>query len=62
MSDKILTLTEQEAGLLVHALAELPAKVSMSLIIKIRTQLVAQSQDGAGDTDTAKNTAKKKGK
>jgi hypothetical protein len=37
-----LKLNEQDANLIMGALMELPAKVSMNLIIKVRKQLIEQ--------------------
>ncbi len=38
MNEYAFTLTEQEANLVLQALGELPARVSMNLIGKIQTQ------------------------
>ncbi len=44
MNEYKLTLTEQDANLVLQALGELPARVSMQLISKIQTQAQAQAQ------------------
>ena len=47
MTDINITIDDKDAGLIMHALAELPARVSMNLIIKLRAQLVARAQASA---------------
>ena len=44
MNEYAFTLTEQEANLVLQALGELPARVSMQLINKIQAQAQAQAQ------------------
>ena len=39
------TVTEQEANLLIQALAELPAKVSMQLLLKLQQQAMGQKKE-----------------
>lgn len=43
-NDYNFAVTEQEANLILNALAELPAKVSMNLIAKLQQQAAGQIQ------------------
>lgn len=52
MKKLILEVDEQEANLVVGALAELPYKLTADLILKLRTQAVPQLANGGSDENT----------
>lgn len=55
MKELILKVSEQEANLVVGALAELPYKITADLIIKLRAQAAPQLAKG-GESESKQTT------